>query len=115
MNPADLKDLIEGKFVDALRAVAAGMAMEELHEQRVSFVQKVQAAVSEDILKNGLELESVSLTSLDQTDKQFFNPNNAFDAEGLTRLTEQTEVRRKQRNDVEQDTEVQVRASAPLV
>ena len=35
--------------------------------------------------------------------------DNAFDAEGLTRLTEQTEARRKQRNDVEQDTEVQVR------
>jgi uncharacterized membrane protein YqiK len=69
----------------------------------------VQNAVAEDLEKNGLELESVSLTSLDQTDKQFFNPNNAFDAEGLTRLTEQTEARRKQRNDVEQDTEVQVR------
>jgi len=66
--------------------------------------------VAEDLEKNGLELESVSLTSLDQTDKQFFNPNNAFDAEGLTRLTEQTEARRKQRNDVEQDTEMQVRS-----
>ena len=52
----------------------------------------------------------MSLTSLDQTDKRFFNPDNAFDAEGLTRLTEQTESRRKQRNDVEQDTEVQVRS-----
>ena len=65
--------------------------------------------MAEDLEKNGLELESVSLTSLDQTDKRFFNPDNAFDAEGLTRLTEQTEARRKQRNDVEQDTEVQVR------
>ena len=51
----------------------------------------------------------MSLTSLDQTNMEFFNPSNAFDAEGLTRLTEQTEARRKQRNDVEQDTEVQVR------
>lgn len=46
MHPQSLKELVEGKFVDALRAVAAEMAMEELHEQRVSFVQKVQAAVS---------------------------------------------------------------------
>ncbi|MDJ0789004.1 MAG: flotillin domain-containing protein [Myxococcota bacterium] len=103
-----LKELVEGKFVDALRAVAAEMRMEELHEQRVDFVQKVQAAVSEDLLKNGLELESVSLTSLDQTDKEFFNPNNAFDAEGLTRLTEEIEARRKKRNDIEQDTQVAV-------
>ncbi|QQR35461.1 flotillin family protein [Devosia oryziradicis] len=106
MEPGALKELVEGKFVDALRAVAAEMAMEELHEQRVSFVQKVQAAVSEDILKNGLELESVSLTGLDQTNREFFNPDNAFDAEGLTKLTQAIEERRKTRNDIEQETQV---------
>src|SRR5688572_21201659 len=109
MEPGALKELVEGKFVDALRAVAAEMGMEELHEQRVSFVQKVQAAVSEDILKNGLELESVSLTGLDQTQREYFNPNNAFDAEGLTKLTQAIEERRKKRNDIEQETEVLIR------
>lgn len=108
MNPDALKELVEGKFVDALRAVAAEMKMTELHEQRVDFVQKVQQVVSEDLLKNGLELESVSLTGLDQTSKEFFNPDNAFDAEGLTRLTEEIEQRRKLRNDIEQDTNVQI-------
>ncbi len=108
MNPEALKELVEGKFVDALRAVAAEMKMTELHEQRVDFVQKVQQVVSEDLLKNGLELESVSLTGLDQTTKEFFNPDNAFDAEGLTRLTEEIEQRRKMRNDIQQDTNVQI-------
>ena len=109
LSPNELKALVEDKFVDSLRATAATMTIQELQDKRRDFVQAVQNAVAEDLEKNGLELESVSLTSLDQTDKQFFNPNNAFDAEGLTRLTEQTESRRKQRNDVEQDTEVQVR------
>jgi len=108
MAPDSLKQLVEGKFVDALRAVAAEMAMEELHEQRVDFVQKVQQVVTEDLLKNGLELESVSLTGLDQTGKEYFNPDNIFDAEGLTKLTESIEDRRKKRNDIEQDTEVAV-------
>src|SRR5690606_7704261 len=108
MNPEELKQLVEGKFVDALRAVAAEMAMEELHEKRVDFVQKVQQVVSEDLLKNGLELESVSLTGLDQTGFEHFNPQNAFDAEGLTRLTEAIESRRKKRNDIEQDTQVAI-------
>ncbi len=108
MDPQSLKELVEGKFVDALRAVAAEMAMEELHEQRVNFVQKVQTAVSEDLLKNGLELESVSLTSLDQTDQKYFNPQNIFDARGLTKLTEEIEARRKLRNDIERDTEVEI-------
>lgn len=109
MEPTELKTLVEDKFVDALRATAATMTMKELQDKRREFVLAVQNAVAEDLEKNGLELESVSLTSMDQTSKQFFNPNNAFDAEGLTRLTQETEARRKQRNDVEQDTEVQVR------
>jgi len=108
MNPDMLKELVEGKFVDALRAVAAEMAMTELHEKRVDFVQKVQQVVSEDRLKNGLELEAISLTGLDQTGKEFFNPDNAFDAEGLTKLTEEIEARRKKRNDIEQDTNVAI-------
>jgi uncharacterized membrane protein YqiK len=108
MTPSELKDLVEGKFVDSLRAVAAEMAMEELHEQRVEFVNKVQSAVSEDLLKNGLELESVSLTGMDQTSREFFNPDNAFDAEGLTKLTQEIEERRKIRNDIEMDTQVAI-------
>lgn len=107
-KPELLKELIEGKFVDALRSVAAEMEMVELHEQRVDFVQKVQQVVSEDLLKNGLELESVSLTGLDQTNKTFFNPDNAFDAEGLTKLTKEIEARRKIRNDIERDTSVEI-------
>lgn len=109
MNPQELKELVEGKFVDALRSVAAEMAMEELHEKRVDFVQKVQYVVSEDLLKNGLELESVSLTGLDQTAFEHFNPQNAFDAEGLTKLTQAIESRRKIRNDIEQETDLAIK------
>jgi len=108
LDPAQLKELIEGKFVDALRAVAAEMTMEQLHEKRADFVQSVQNAVMEDLRKNGLELETVSLTSLDQTARQYFKAENAFDAQGLTKLTETVEAKRKQRNDIEQDTRVAI-------
>ncbi|KHK93270.1 flotillin family protein [Novosphingobium malaysiense] len=108
MHPEALKDLVEGKFVDALRSVAAGMSMNQLHEQRADFVQKVQQVSAADLAMNGLELESVSLTGLDQTSIEHFNANNAFDAEGLTKLTEQIELRKKTRNDIEQDTRVQM-------
>ncbi len=110
MQPESLKELIEGKFVDALRSVAAGMTMSQLHEQRADFVQKVQQVSAADLAMNGLELESVSLTGLDQTSIEHFNANNAFDAEGLTKLTEQIELRKKTRNDIEQETRVQIEA-----
>jgi uncharacterized membrane protein YqiK len=109
MAPEQLKELLEGKFVDALRTVAAEMTMEELHERRGDYVRRVREAVSDNLTKNGLELEAASLTQLDQTSMEFFNPSNAFDAEGLTRLTEQIEHRKKQRNDIEQDTLIAIR------
>lgn len=103
-----LRDLVEAKFVDALRGVAAQMNLTDLHEKRTDFVQKVQNSVSGDLEQNGLELESVSLTTLDQTSSEFFNPNNAFDAEGLTRLTEITERKKKERNEIEQETRIAI-------
>ena len=109
LQPEMLKELVEGKFVDAMRTVAAEMTMEQMHEKRGDYVKRVRAVVAADLLQNGLELETVSLTQFDQTAMEFFNPSNAFDAEGLTRLTEQIERRKKTRNDIEQDTMIQIR------
>lgn len=108
MHPDSLKELVEDKFVDALRAAAVSMGMHQLLDKRADFIQAVQNAVSEDLLKNGLELESVSLTRLDQTPIKFFDAQNAFDAEGLTKLTQQTQQRAKERNEIEQDTSVAI-------
>lgn len=108
LDTGALKVLVEGKFVDALRSSAAKMNMMELHEDRSIFVQTVQDALTEDLLKNGLELESVSLTAFDQTDKAYFNPENAFDAEGLKKLTEQIQERKKEINKIEQDTKIAI-------
>ena len=108
MESEKLRDLVEAKFVDALRGVAAQMVLNDLHEKRQDFVQKVQNTVAGDLEQNGLELEAVSLTSLDQTSAEFFNPNNAFDAEGLTRLTEVTERKKKERNEIEQETRIAI-------
>ncbi|KJF74889.1 flotillin family protein [Agrobacterium arsenijevicii] len=108
-NDADaLKSLVEAKFVDGLRSVAATMSLRDLQEQRAEFVKSVQAAVAHDLQSNGLELESVSLTRLDQTDIKHFNPNNTFDAEGLTALTRITEERKRERNQIVRDNEVEI-------
>ncbi len=110
MNAEQLKDLVQGRFVDAMGGAAARMSLEEIHEHRQNFVKEVKREVSESLALDGLELESVSLTSLDQTDIKLFDPSNTFDAEGLTRLTEQIESRKKTRNDIEKDTMIAMRA-----
>lgn len=108
LKPEELKNLIEGKFVDALRAVATQMTMTDLQDQRAEFVQRVQTTVAEDLKKNGLELESASLTRLEQTRTEFYDENNVFDAEGLTAITRETSARKKTRNDIDQDTNVAI-------
>ncbi len=107
-NPEKLKELIEPKFVDGLRAVAAGMTLAELQEKRQQFVKSVQDAVATDLSHNGLQLESASLTRLDQTGIEHFNPDNSFDAEGLTVLKGITESRRQERNRIVREAEVAV-------
>jgi len=109
MAPQELKKLMESKFVDVLRSVAAEMTMTQMHEQRAEFVQKVQVQVKADLEKNGLELESVSLTNFDQTALEFFNENNAFDAEGRAKLERIIQDKRKETNDIKQSTEVEIR------
>ncbi len=51
MQPDQLRELLEGKFVDALRAVAAEMTMEEMHEKRGEYMKRVRAAVADDLLQ----------------------------------------------------------------
>ncbi len=109
LRPEKVRDITEGKFVDAIRSVAAEMTMEELHEKRKTYAAKIRDSLGEDLSRNGLALESVSVTALDQTRMEFFDPSNAFDAEGLTRLTQTIEQRKKKRNDIEQDTQIQIR------
>lgn len=107
-----LREMIEGKLIDGLRSVAARMTMDELHENRAEFVQEVQNAVSEDLLKNGLELESVSLTALDQTPFEALDENNAFNAVGMRKLAEVIATSKKERATIDAEADVAVRRAA---
>ena len=112
MSAEELRPLVEGRLVDALRSAAAERSMEDLHAGRRAFGGEVGALVAEAVAPSGLEVESVSITRLDQTAIEHFDPSNAFDAEGLTRLTEQIETRKRARNAIEQDTAVEIQRRA---
>ena len=105
-----IRSLLEGKFASSMRMVAAQMTLEEMHEQRRDFANQVRDLASEALAANGLELENVAIVDLDQTSLEFFDPSNAFDAEGLTQLTELIETRRRMRNEIEQHTLVDIRS-----
>lgn len=106
-----LREMIEGKLVDGLRGVAAKMTLDQLHENRSEFVQQVQQAVGEDLKKNGLALESVSLTALDQTPLEGLDENNIFNAVGMQHQAERIAESRKKRAQIEAEAQVAVARS----
>jgi uncharacterized membrane protein YqiK len=109
LDPESARELFEGRFAAALRTAAAQMSLEDLHELRQDYAERVKAAAAEGLAQNGLELESVAIVDLDQTGLEFFDSSNAFDAEGLTKLTESIEARRRMRNEIEQRTQIEIR------
>lgn len=111
-QPDELRALIEGMFVDALRSVAARMTMDELHEGRAEFVAAVRDGLAQAVTRYGLNLDSVSLTALDQTPFSALDENNAFNAVGLRKLAEVIALSKKERAEIEGETQVSVRRAA---
>ena len=108
----ELRDLIDGMMVDALRSVAAKMTMVELHENRATFVTEVREMLGDTLARYGLQLDSVSLTALDQTPFASLDENNAFNAVGMRKLAEVIANSKKERAEIDADSEVSVRRAA---
>lgn len=109
LDENQVKMVFEAPCVAALRSVAAGMELDELHQKRADFEHNVEEAVNAEFRKNGLELVSVSLTRLDQTDKSYFDANNSFDSRGLTILEQIVSENEKRRNNTAQETAVAIK------
>lgn len=107
-----LKSLIDGMMIDALRGVAARMTMDELHEDRARFVDEVGSALKDTLLRYGLQLDSVSLTELDQTPFSALDENNAFNAVGMRKLAQVISDSKKERAEIQGESEVSVRRAA---
>jgi uncharacterized membrane protein YqiK len=106
---AQLADLLSGKFIGALRSSASEMTLDEIHEKRSELIDRVAQRAADALAQNGLELEAVAITDLDQTSLEHFDPANRFDAEGMTQLIEAIESRRQLRNDIEQTAMLAIR------
>ena len=108
---SELADTLEGKLVDAMLSVAAAYTMDGLQDDRGQYSAEVAALLSENLEQNGLRLESVSITRLDQTPFHALDENNAFNALGMRRLAEIISVNKKERAEIENAADVAVRQS----
>lgn len=97
-NAGAVKELIEDKLVSALRTAAAGKTLEQLNSERDAFLAEVIKLVADDLLSNGLVLETATISRLDQTDEQYLKAENIFDAQGRRKIAEITQQNLTERN-----------------
>jgi uncharacterized membrane protein YqiK len=103
-----VRELVFEKLVSALRSVAATRELAQLHAERDDFATAVSELVREDLKSNGLTLESVTISRLDQTDTSRLNEQNVFDAQGLRKIAQITQQARVERNLYERDAEREI-------
>ena len=108
-TPDGIRNMLEGRFVDAIQAIAASETMDSLHEKRAEFVRKISDQVRENLAHNGILLDAVSLTRLDQAAFASLDENNAFNAVGMRKLAEIIAVNKKKRAEIEADADISVR------
>ena len=109
VSEGSIRELVMEKLISALRTVAATRTLVELHTKRDEFASAVQQIVTADLQENGLTLESVTISALDQTPVNFLKDDNIFDAQGKRRITEITQVQLVQRNEIERDAQRDIR------
>lgn len=102
-------DMFEERCEAALNAVVSRMTMQELHIQKELFRDEVQQFIEDDLASNGLVLQSVALTNVDQSDREYFKEDNVFDSQGLTKLQEQVAADKKKRVDIETKNAIEIR------
>ena len=101
VEPRAVGALVFEKLVSALRSVAAQKELAAIHSDRKSFASSVQELVAEELQQNGLLLETVTISRLDQTDPHGLSDENIFDAQGKKKITEITAAARVERNRLE--------------
>lgn len=97
--------LIEDKLVSALRTAAARKTLEQLNSERDEFLREVINYVTGDLQHNGFTLETVTISTLDQTDEANLKANNIFDAQGMRTIAEITQLNLTEKNRIVREGE----------
>ncbi|MCK5903244.1 MAG: band 7 protein [Cocleimonas sp.] len=106
-----LQEQLEGSCVEALREATAKMDILALHDDNDQINDIVDEALKVDLRRLGLQLESVAIAQLHQTDLEFFDRSNSLDVEGITYIETKIAENEKEQNRVKNEKDVAVKAS----
>jgi uncharacterized membrane protein YqiK len=103
---AQLRELFEAKFSEALKTAGKQMEFHELFTERIKFRDQIQNTIGKDL--DGFLLQDVAIDYIEQTPLDQHDPSNVLDSEGIKKITEITQRERVVANEFTQRAQVQV-------
>jgi len=108
-----LRELFETKFTDALQAVAEQNDIDDLLKNRTEFREGIIMEIGCDL--NGYLLEDVAIEYLEQTPREYHDPDNILDAKAIEKINRLTAQSQKAANKTIYEMEVKQKEQAVAV
>jgi uncharacterized membrane protein YqiK len=104
ITPDIIKNALEKRADDAIRAAAKTKDLAEIDSDKLGFAQEVLNLVEPDLKKVGLTLNNIAISEIEEGDT--YDTNNFFDAQGVKLRTETIQKSIQQKREVELTTQV---------
>lgn len=102
----NIKEAIEKRADDAIRAAAKKKSIAEIDSDKVGFADEVFNQIQHDLKKVGLTLNNIAISEIEESDT--YDENNFFDAQGVRLRTETIQRSIQQKREVELSTKVSI-------
>ena len=104
ITPNDIKNALEKRADDAIRAAAKSKKLAEIDSDKLGFAQEVLNLIEPDLKKVGLTLNNIAISEVEESDT--YDTNNFFDAQGVRLRTETIQQSIQQKREVELATKI---------
>ncbi len=106
ITPENIKNALEKRADDAIRAAAKTKDLAEIDSDKLGFAQEVLNLVEPDLKRVGLTLNNIAISEIEEGDT--YDTNNFFDAQGVRLRTETIQKSIQQKREVELTTQVSI-------
>jgi uncharacterized membrane protein YqiK len=104
ISEENIKDALEKRADDAIRAAAKRKKLAEVDSDKLGFADEVLNLIQGDLKKVGLTLNNIAISEIEESDT--YDENNFFDAQGVRLRTETIQHSIQQKREVELTTRV---------
>ncbi|MBD2312601.1 flotillin family protein [Desertifilum sp. FACHB-1129] len=102
----DIKEALEKRADDAIRAAAKNKTLAEIDSDKIGFADAVVNLIQQDLKKVGLTLNNIAISEIEEGDT--YDTNNFFDTQGVRLRTETIQRSIQQKREVELTTQVAI-------